>query len=184
MMEEGLILTIFSNICQITATIISIYLAVFIFFWNYLVNNGKKNKNTDPKKTAVFTFLICLVLIVVNYYFVFPSYELGIYAYLPLFLILGYAFLLIWHFVNQKSIAIIEKGLLILSTVFALTAFILGFYLIISCISSMPSVGVLLDSYVYKIIKMARMFFVLILDSLVFLILFTLIHKLFIFRKK
>jgi hypothetical protein len=183
-MEATLITSIFSNICQVTATIISIYLGVFIFFWNYMLDNKKSSKKMDIRNVNSFLSFLCLMLLVVNYYFVFPSVELGFLTYFPLILILIYLMLLIWQFVKKKDFILIEKGLLVLSTIFALIAFIFGFYLIISCISSLPFVGTLLDNYVYKLIKVSRMFFVLILDSLMFLVSFILIHKFFIFKEK
>ncbi len=187
-MESQIGIQVLGNICQLIATIMAIYMAVFIFVLGYLFNNKISSKKESMNKVSINILIISITifLLIINYYFVFPSLELGLLTYFPIIFISAFIFGILYFFNKNNRPAYLEKGTILLSTILAFFSFILGFYIIISCITPLSYISSfsLYDTYVFKLIKLSRMFLVVTLDSLIYLISFILIHKNFILKTK
>jgi len=183
-METQIGLQILGNTCQVVSTVLAIYIAVFCFTLGYLFNNKKYRKKTDGNKFRINLFigLVTIMLLFVNYKFIYPSYELGLFTYLPMVFIVATILISLYCFNKFNRYSYLENATIFLSSIFALFSFVIGFYIIMSCISSSLSINQLYDNYIFMLVKLARLFFVAVLNSLIYLVSFILIHKRFILK--
>jgi len=184
--EPFLMAETLSSISQVVATIMSIYIVVLIFVFQYLWQDKKYQRNTSKqrRKTFVAILLISLLIVSLTWMFLFPSRELGIWSYVIISFILLYNFFNAKVFLRTKKHYYLETGIVIFSALFAIASFILGFYLVMSGISLLPTIEYLNVIHFFKIVKLTRLFLVLTLISFTYLISFIIIHKLMILKRE
>jgi len=171
-----------STISKVTATILSLYLIIFIFTLNYFWRDFKKRRITtkQKKKIVFFGAWVINIIIAIIYFFILPSVEFKSLTYLLIGLIIFYLCLSLSLFEKKGKLVYMEQGVVIYSIIFALLSFILGFYIIISSITSIPNSIYIEMSYFFKLLSYTRLYFVLTLISLIYLISFVLIHKILV----
>ena len=174
--------SVLSNISQIVATIISIYLVVLIFVLGRFTDKQKDKKPYNKKIRNLVAFLP-VILLVISYFFLFPSTELGIWSYIAIFFMLIYMVFNYLILLRTKKWTTLEKGIMVFTCLFALVSFILGFYIIINSLSLMAYAQYLNENTFFLMIKLTRLFLILMLISFAYLISFLLVHKLFISRE-
>jgi hypothetical protein len=168
-----------STISQIVSTILSIYLAIFIFNLQYLWKDFIRKRNTKKIRVKIIfwiNIILSLLLIPLIFIFLVPSLELKI-GYIILFLPLIFIIINLIIFWRKKDFYFLEKGTIILSFIYSLLSFILGFYLILSSISLIPFSIYIEDKNFFTLISYTRIFLISTLISSIYLFSFMFIHK-------
>jgi len=174
--------SVLSNISQVVATIISIYLAVLIFVLGRF-SGKQKDKKPYSIKIRNLVAVLPIIILIVSYYFLFPSTELGVWSYVVIFFMLIYMIFNYLILLKTKKWTSLEKGIMVFTCLFAIISFILGFYIIINSLSLMAYAQYISEASFFLMIKLTRLFLILMLISFTYLISFLLVHKLFISKE-
>lgn len=172
------ILQILGNLNQVTATILSIYLAIVTFTLVQLVRNQKaKTVNSNRFSITLTIVLIDLLLIFLNIIFFYNSVELGILDYLPVIILLVGSIVSLILFYKTKEDSSLDNVLISLTSLFAISSFIIGFILISQSIYMMSIAEYVKSSDIDSILKYFKLLLILVLNSILYLLIFIPLRK-------